>query len=404
MLNHFEPTEIFIHIWRVSSLIKLPRNVWILSAGQALVMSIGSLTIFVGGIVGSQLAPNERLATLPVALMVVGTAISVLPTTMIMRKFGRKNSFTLILLFSVVNALWTAMSIQSASFTMLCINFLLFGLTNACVLQFRFAAMESVKPELIPNAASAVLVGGIAAAFIGPEIAVSGRFIFETEFFGSFVLLGVLFSVTIIILRFYRSVDIKVNDLERPARALSQIMKQRAFWVALSSASCGYLVMSFIMTATPVSMNIIDLHSLHSTKYVIQSHILAMFVPSIFTGFLIRKLGIKRMMLLGLMSFAVCIFIAYSGHSFVHYLFSLILLGLGWNFLFIGGTSLLPESYNSSERFKVQAVNDSVVFSSQAIASLFAGWLVFTLGWEIMLLTMVPIIVIQATIVILWKR
>ncbi|XOV95219.1 MAG: MFS transporter [Bacteroidota bacterium] len=172
--------------------------------------------------------------------------------------------------------------------------------------------------------------------------------------------------------------------------------------MAITSATVGYTVMSFIMTATPVSMHVIDGHSLHSTKWVIQSHILAMFVPSLIAAWIIAKLGISRMMITGLLAYLACIAIAYSSHHLNNYWISLILLGVGWNFLFIGGTTLLPNSYQPSERFKVQAINEFTIFGFQAIASLSAGWILFSIGWEYLLMLTIPIILIQLFIILKW--
>ena len=160
--------------------------------------------------------------------------------------------------------------------------------------------------------------------------------------------------------------------------------------------------MSFIMTATPVSMHVMDNHSLSDTKWVIQSHILAMYLPSIIAAWIIRRLGITRMLITGLFAFTICIVIAYSGHHLGNYWVSLILLGVGWNFLFIGGTTLLPQSYQPAERFKVQAINEFFVFGTQALAALSAGWFVFAVGWETMLTFTLPIIFFHAIIIGRW--
>ncbi|MDH4059064.1 MAG: MFS transporter, partial [Cyclobacteriaceae bacterium] len=186
------------------------------------------------------------------------------------------------------------------------------------------------------------------------------------------------------------------------ARPLREIARQNIFWVAILGAAIGYAVMSFIMTATPVSMHVMDGHSLSHTKWVIQSHIVAMYLPSLFTAWIVRQLGIPRMMLTGLIAYVVCIAIAWSGHLLGNYWISLILLGIGWNFLFIGGTTLLPRSYQPNERFKVQAFNEFIVFGTQALAALSAGWIVYALGWEMMLLVTLPIIAIQTVVVVRW--
>lgn len=255
--------------------------------------------------------------------------------------------------------------------------------------------MESVIPELIPKAASSVLLGGIAAAFIGPETAIMGKDLIGVEFVGSFVVMALLFGVALLVILAFKNPAVEAIQITEAKRSLREISRQPVFWLAISSAAVGYVVMSFIMTATPVSMHVMDGHSLQDTKHVIQSHVIAMYLPSLITAWIIGKLGINRMMITGLIAYVVCIAIAFSGHYLENYWVSLILLGLGWNFLFIGGTSLLPQVYRPEERFKVQAVNEFVVFGSQAIAALSAGWVVFALGWENLLLITLPIILFQ---------
>lgn len=382
----------------------LPRNVWLLTMAQSLMMSVSSMVVFAGGLIGIKLAPIEKLSTLPIACMVIGTAAAVVPVTMLMRKIGRKMSFMLILLYSILMALVAAYTIYIQNFNLFCGSTFLFGVTNACVMQFRFAAMESVSSELIPNAASSVLLGGIAAAFIGPEAAVYGKDLFPIEFLGSFLLLAGIFAFAMILLIGFKNPEFKSEQSISASRPIREIAKQPIFWIAVLSAAVGYVVMSFIMTATPVSMHVMDHHALNHTKWVIQSHIVAMYLPSIFTAWIVRKLGTNRMMISGLVAYLICIAIAYSGHYLGNYWVSLVLLGIGWNFLFIGGTTLLPKSYLPNERFKVQAFNEFVVFGSQAIASLSAGWIVYEVGWETMLLFTLPIIILQLVFVISWSQ
>lgn len=380
----------------------LPRNVWLLTFAQSLMMAVSSMVVFAGGLIGAKLAPIDKLSTLPIACMVIGTATAVVPVTFLMKRIGRKYSFIFILIYSIAIALLAAYTIYLQTFYWFCVTTFLFGVTNACVMQFRFAAMESVTPELIPNAASNVLLGGIAAAFIGPEAAVFGKDLFSTEFLGSFILLAGLFVIAILVLLAFKNPKIELVEFKNAPRSLKSISKQSVFWIAILSAAVGYMIMSFIMTATPVSMHVMDRHSLSHTKWVIQSHIIAMYLPSIFTAWIVQKMGIKKMMIFGLIAYLICIAIAYSGHYLSNYWISLVLLGIGWNFLFIGGTTLLPQSYHANERFKVQAFNDFIVFGTQAIASLSAGWIVYTVGWEMMLLFTLPIILLQLIVILKW--
>lgn len=382
----------------------LPRNVWILTVSQALLLSASSLVVFVGGLVGTRLAPMENLATLPIASIVVGTAATIPPVTLLMNTIGRKKSFFVIGIFSIFVALLAAYAISISHFYLFCLSTFLLGTMYSCVMQFRFAAMESVSEPLIPKAASMVLVGGIVAAFLGPEIAMLGKDILNMEFAGSFVFLAVLFVTGLAFLLGFKNPEASEMPEEEQQRPLKEILSQRLFWIALLSATIGYAVMSFIMTATPVSMHVMDGHSLGHTKWVIQSHIVAMFLPSLITAWIIKKLGVPKMMILGLTAYLLCIAIAFAGKQFENYWVSLILLGLGWNFLFIGATTLLPFTYKPGERFKVQALNDFVIFGTQAIASLSAGWFIFAVGWENLLLITLPFILFQLIVVISWNK
>ncbi len=383
-------------------MLKLPRNVIVLTIAQSLMMTVSTVVVFVGGLVGTQLAPNEKLATLPTASIVIGTALTIVPVTLLMKKLGRKQVFLLNSIFSILVTLLVSYAIYIGAFYLFCASVFLFGITVSTVMQFRFAAIESVAVEQIPKAASTVLLGGIAAAFIGPEIAVFGKTLFEIEFVGSFLLLAALFLLAFFILLLFNNPESHQDISNIPQRTLKEISKQSVFWIAILSAAIGYAVMSFIMTATPVSMHIMDGHTLQDTKWVIQSHILAMFVPSIFTAYIIKRLGIVKMLMTGLIAYLICIAIAFAGHELVNYWVSLILLGIGWNFLFIGGTTLLPQSYRPEERFKVQALNEFIVFGVQAVAALSAGWFVFALGWEQMLLYTIPIVVFLMTVIGRW--
>ena len=379
------------------------KNVWILTAAQAFMQSMNSLNIFVGGLIGSQLAPNEKLATFPVASAVVGTAFSTVPMTMLMKVWGRKRTFHMVALFSMSICLLAAYAISVQSFYLFSFCTFLLGVNSATLAQYRFAAMESVSAAQIPRAASMVLVGGIAAAFIGPELAVAGKELLFTDFSGSYILLSTMFLLGSALLLFYRNTEIKDSLHQEPERPLSEILKQPVLWVAILGATVGYAVMTFIMTATPVSMHHMDGHSLADTKWVIQSHIIAMFLPSLFTGWLIQRMGIQRLMIAGLMIYVICVVIGFSGHAFMHYWWALLLLGLGWNFLFVGGTALLPQAYRPSERYKVQGINEMTVFGSQAIASLSSGWIVFSWGWETLLLLTIPFILFQLGMITFWQ-
>jgi MFS family permease len=183
---------------------------------------------------------------------------------------------------------------------------------------------------------------------------------------------------------------------------MREILANPVIWVAISAAAVGYAIMSFIMTATPLSMTEMAGHPLEDAKRVIQLHIMAMYLPSLISGWLIRVVGIGRMMLVGMVTYLICIVLATSGVSFYHYLGALLLLGIGWNFLFVGGTSLLPQGYNDSERFRVQGLNDMMVFGFQAVASMSAGLALSSLGWGGLLLLAIPLLLLHSGLMLFW--
>lgn len=380
----------------------LPRNVWILTASLSLFMSLSVFVIFLGGIIGQSLAPVESLSTLPVAMIVVGTASGIIPINRIMSIIGRRRTFLGVCVYTLVIISLAITALIIESFYLFCMATFLFGITTATMNQFRFAAIESVSENLRATATSAVLIGGLVSAFLGPELATLGKDLFDTSFVGSFVLLSGCFLLAFAFLWFYQQTMVTNETQDIPARGLSVIIKQPVFIIAMSSAAVGYIVMSYIMTATPMSMHIIDNFSLEHTKFVIQSHVIAMFLPSLFTPFIVKLLGLSKMMIAGVLLYFVCIAIAYTGHALDNYWMALILLGLGWNFLFIGGTSLLPSTYHEHEKFKVQSLNDFLIFSLQAIASLSAGWFVFNFGWEVVLLSVLPLLILQFIMLTWW--
>ena len=378
----------------------LPKNVWILTACQSLFMSLSVFMVFVAGIIGSGLSPIKSLSTLPVATIVVGTAISVIPVIKLMSIFGRKKVFLSVCIYTILIIGLSILSIIYELFFLFSFSSLCLGASVATMMQFRFAAIESVDPEKRPLATAVVILGGLISAFIGTEIATLGKNYFETDFVGSFTILAFLFVIAFILMSFFKPAVKFKEQTSQSKRSLFDIIKQGSFLVAVSAATTGYVVMSFIMTATPVSMHVMDGFSLHQTKVVLQSHVIAMFLPSLFTAFLLKYIGLTRMMLLGVILFFTSIFIAFSSHALSYYWWSLVLLGLGWNFLFIGGTNLLPKSYNENEKFQVQSINDFLIFGLQALAALSAGWFVFNFGWEVVLISTIPLLFFQLFILI----
>jgi MFS family permease len=371
----------------------LSRNVVILSLCQALASSGVTLVIFIGGILGPSLAPTPVLATLSVTSVIIGTALSTIPASLVMKRFGRRRGMMMAACLAAVAAAGAAYAVAIHHFLLFCTATLFIGFNVAFVQQYRFAAAEST-PSNPGRAISFVLLGGMAAGFLGPEIGIRTKYLLEVaEYAGSFASIVVLYLLVAILLSFLQ--DTRTNDQsaggeERPLR---QLLALPTYRVAILAGVVAYGVMSFIMTATPISMHWIDGHSLDSTGWVIESHIIAMYLPSLFTGSILPRLGAKRVMTLGVWSMAACMILTLIGRGLPNYWIALVLLGLGWNFLFVGATVLLTETYRPAERFKAQAFNDFLIFGVQALASLSAGVVIFRLGWNWLILLTLPALV-----------
>ncbi len=383
----------------------MPLNVWILVAAQALAMCTAPFIVFIGSIHGRLLAPSPELATLPVGLVVVGTVLAIKPATWLMERIGRKPVMLLGTLAGTLAGSLGALAAWTASFPLLCVAAVVGGTGLAVVHQYRFAAMESVSSDMAGSAAARVLLGGLVAAWLGPEIALAGGGgQAQYPFLGGWLALGVVQLLAMVVLTFgYRASGEQVRGAAvGGGRPMAAILKQPVIWAAISAAAVGYAIMSFIMTATPLSMTEVASHPLEDAKRVIQLHIMAMYLPSLVSGWLIRVVGIPRMMGLGLLAYLGCVLLAFSGITFHHYLSALILLGIGWNFLFVGGTTLLPQGYRDEERFRVQGLNDLVVFGSQATAALSAGAVLAAFHWTGLLLIAVPFLVLHGVLMAIW--
>ena len=359
------------------------RNVIILSIALALAMSGPPVVILVGGIVGSELAPSPILTTLPAASMVVGLALFTLPAAFLMKRVGRRLGFVSAALMAGLAALLAGYAVREGSFYLLCLATVFIGANGAFVQQYRFAATESVEPSLAGRAVSLVLLGGIAAGFIGPEIAVRGSALMPaTAYMGSFIALAALNGFAAVVLLFYKEQRGKTAEATEVGRPLRQVAAQPTYRLAVFSAAVSFAVMTFVMTATPVHLSSAHGYSLGTTSNVIKSHVAAMYIPSLFTGFLIDRLGLQRVMLGGVLTLLVSAIVGVGASNLPAYYTALILLGVGWNLLFVGATVLLTRSYDPAERFRAQALNDFIVFGAQATASLSAGAVLQLVSWD----------------------
>lgn len=358
----------------------------------SLMMAGTSLMVLLAGIIGTDFAPSTDLATLPIALVVVGLASSTLPTGKLLQWYGRHPVFIAYGLLAIAAALLAMQSLVSETFSGFCLAAFLMGWSGAAGHQYRFAALEAVPAALAPKATSFLLLGGILAAFVGPELAVLGRGLLSTEYAGSFLLLSLSYIAGLVIISFHRdSIPVKSHHSDK-GRPLSEILRSPVVILAIFSAALGYGVMTFMMTATPISMHKHAGHSLEATKLVIQSHIVAMYLPSLVFAWFFDRLGYKGMMWMGAGIYLLCILVAMINTDFLHFWLALVLVGVGWNFLFLSGTNLLSQGYRTDERFRVQSVNDFLVFSIQALASLGSGWVLFQWQWSGVLWACIPLI------------
>lgn len=363
-----------------------------LVAAQSFGQTATPILVLLGGIVGARIAPDPSWATLPLAIMIIGVACATIPASLLMSRIGRKAGFLIGSGVAILAGLVAAWSIEVEMFLLFCLASFMIGNYAAFMQQFRFAVAESVPPDEVPKCLSFLMLAGIVAAILGPEV---GNRFSRTEglsdYVGSFLGVSVLMTVSfLILLIFFRNQEVDEASEEEPVRPLGEILAQPKLILAITSAVVGYTIMSLIMTATPVSMHEIDSHSLDDTTWVVQSHILAMYVPSLFSGFLIARFGVLRIIQSGFLIMLACVAVGWGEPMLMHYWWSMVLLGVGWNFLFLGGTTLLTQSYRSSEGFAVQAINDFLVFGLQAVGSLGAGVLLAVYGWNGVILFSAP--------------
>ena len=378
------------------------RNLSLLFLSQIFTFTSAPISVFLSGIVGSSMTNIKSLATLPVALMITGTSLGSIFAAFLMSKIGRKLGFITGIFITTFAGLLASISIMNNNFILFCFSNFLIGIGTAFGAQYRFAAAESVEKKHISKAISIILFASMIGALIGPNVATLTKNIFPNSIYsGSYIFLSVLSIIPLIFFIFFKNEPqkIKNENINKDTRKYYQLITQPKFLQAVVSAGIGYATMSFLMTATPISMHIFDGISIDKTGFVIQMHILAMFLPSLITGNLVDKYGHSKIMYFGVIILFLCIILNLIDHSFYNYLFALILLGIGWNFLFISGTSLLILSYKSHEKFKAQGLNDFSVFTTQATGAFLAGFILNIYNWQITNLICIPLLLILVFVV-----
>ncbi len=371
------------------------RNLIVLTLSQIFSFTAAPVTVFLSGIIGSQISPLKSLSTLPMSISVVGIAIGAIFASKLMSMTGRKVGFIVASIGNTLVSILAAHSIFLQSFSIYCVANFFLGMGMAFTHQYRFAAAESVNEDKVPRAISIILLGGIVSAFIGPSVANFSKDLFSNYMYvGSYLSLAALTFLPTIFFLFYKNTSNIEISVKYSGRSYLDLISQPRFLQAVISSAFGYAIMTFLMTGTPLSMHVMDGISLSKTSTVIQIHVACMFLPSLIAGNLVKKIGHSKMMYVGVGLYCITVIISLFDQSFFNYMLALIFLGFGWNFLFISGTSLLVLTYNEEEKYRAQGFNDFVVYSVHALGSLSAGILIVLTNWKIMNLICIPLIIV----------
>ncbi len=367
------------------------RGLFLLACCQALLLTNAAGLIAMNGLVGYSLAGTKSLATLGVTTYVIGSALATLPMSLWMAQVGRRRGFMAGALVNIAGCGIAASALVTGSFALYCLATAIIGIYNAVGLQYRFAATEIAAQADKAVATSLVLAGGIAGGFVGPAMTRAGQHWFATPFLGSFLLLA---GVAVVALALQALVSVPPpSAIERAGggRNFRDIARQPVFIIAVLSAAMGYGLMNLLMTATPLAMNFCALPYTQAV-IVIQWHVVGMFAPGLITGSLIKRFGVLTIVSTGIAIMGLGSVVALNGLAISHFVAALMLVGIGWNFMYTGGTLLLAEAHSTAERARVQGANDFIVFAVMGVSSLSAGALVSSAGWEVMNLAALPVL------------
>jgi predicted MFS family arabinose efflux permease len=369
------------------------RNVFLLACCQALLFTNNVTLIALNGLAGLALAQNKALATLPVTGYVVGAALATFPASLWMRKVGRRSGFLTGTLFGLAGGAIATLGIWTQSFWTLVSGTLVLGAYNAFGQYYRFAAADATPPHWKARAISLVMAGGLVGGIIGPELSKHTVGLTQPRFLASYASLIGFCLVSMAILAMLRFPAARPEETQGPTRPLREIMAQPVFIVAVAVAALGYGVMNLLMTSTPLAMGFCG-HPYAAAASVISVHVIAMFAPSFFTGSLIQRFGVLKVMGAGVAAMFACVWIALSGQLVTHFWWSLALLGFGWNFMYVGGTTLLTEAYRPAEKAKTQGVGEILIFCTTATSSFTSGVLVNASGWNTLNYVALPFLAI----------
>jgi MFS family permease len=379
-------------------------TVLLLAICQALAMSGMTIVATTGAIVGSILAPDRALSTVPIAVQMLGMMAATIPAALLMARIGRRPGFWIGTALGAIGGMLATVAIFQASFWLFCLGTFLLGTYNGVAQQYRFAAAEVADEAFRSKAISLVLAGGVVSAIVGPEAAKwSAEWFMPVVYAGCYVVIVGLALTAALLLSFISLPKPLPLTLRRQGRPLSEIAAQPTFIAAAVAGMVGYGVMSLVMTATPIAM--LDCgHVFADAAFVIQWHVLGMYAPSFVTGHLIARFGETRILLVGAVLLLLCCVINLVGIEIVHFWAANVLLGIGWNFLFIGATSLLTRTYRPEEKGKAQALNDFLIFGTVAVSAFASGALLSGIGWEMVQIAMIPFVLAAAGVVLWWRR
>ena len=369
------------------------REILLLACCQALLLTNGSGLITMSALVGFDLTDVKALATLGATTYVAGSALATMPASLWMARVGRRRGFMAGALVNIAGCVLGAVALWGHSFALFCIATAIIGIYNAIGLQYRFAAAEIVDPKDRAKAISLVLAGGVVGGFLGPETTRWGRDLFAIPFAGSFVLLAGWAVLAAFLQSRLRVPPPTLAERTALGRPLATIVRQPVFIVAALTAALSYGLMNLLMVATPLAMSFCA-HPYAAAAMVIQWHVVGMYGPGFVTGPLINRFGVLTIIVAGIAVMGACVAIALAGDTVAHFLVALTLLGLGWNFMYTGATTLLTEAYAPAEKAKVQGANDLIMFTTMLISSFSAGALVTATGWETMNLGAIPVLAI----------
>lgn len=378
------------------------RTVLMLAGCQALAMTGGSIVGTTGAIVGNMLTPDRALSTLPIAVQQAGVMAATIPAALLMARIGRRPGFWIGLGLGAAGAVVATVAIFRGSFALFCLGTFFLGVNRGFAQQYRFAAAEIADDRYRARAISLVLAGGVVSALFGPEVAIWSRDLFGPVLFaGCYAMIVSLFLASAVLLYFVELPKPPAPLLALRGRPLREIAAEPAFIAAAAAAMVGYGVMSLVMTATPIAM--LDCgHEFAAAAFVIQWHSLGMYAPSFVSGHLITRFGLTRIMLTGAVLLLLCCGINLAGLATVNFWAANLSLGIGWNFLFVGGTTLLTRTYSGEEKGKVQALNDFLVFGTVTMSSFASGALLSGVGWSMVQIAVMPFVAIAAVAVLWW--